>query len=339
MIPVMIDSGAFSAWRKKEAIDLQAYIAYIHEILAVAKGHDVLPVNLDVIGDAPASYANWLEMRKQGLNPLPVFHATTDTDYLKKYLHHTNYIGLGAVARMGDARRKVLLDSLWRRFLTNSSSLPTVKVHGMGVTSFTLMRRYPWHSVDSVSWLTPSVFGHLYVAQRVAGKWRFDLLPYTRDMSNKSGFRGKKGKHIETVGPKQRAQLQEYLDFIQIPYGKSRYEKGEEVVVEPGVCNDRILRAHMNFIFFARFANTLPWPRPMGAGDRPSLFNGLRVSNIDKTATGRPNTLMYFGGEGEGAEHFITKDYPNAGVLFSYYTLQNKQATHKRLRRILHQGK
>lgn len=146
IIPLMIDSGAFSAWTRKEVISLDEYISFLKK--HIVKYPDVVYVNLDVIGNGKASYENWMAMRAAGLNPLAIYHATTDERWLKKYLHHTDHLGIGALAKMPSSSRTIILDRLWTKWLLDGHHMPTCKVHGMGISSFRHMKRYPWHSVD-----------------------------------------------------------------------------------------------------------------------------------------------------------------------------------------------
>jgi hypothetical protein len=44
-----------------------------------------------------------------------------------------------------------------------------LKVHGFGLTVLSLMKRYPWFSVDSTSWVLTGRFGAIYVT-RADGK-------------------------------------------------------------------------------------------------------------------------------------------------------------------------
>ena len=83
-VELFLDSGAFSAWSQGKEINIEDYIQFIKE------HKDVIDVyaNLDVIGDAEATWRNQLRMEKAGLNPLPVFHYGEDISWLKNLLKH-----------------------------------------------------------------------------------------------------------------------------------------------------------------------------------------------------------------------------------------------------------
>lgn len=65
---VMVDSGAFSAWRSGMTVSLDDYVAFVKE----NEGRISRYVQLDVIGDEDATLANLAAMRRAGLDPVPV---------------------------------------------------------------------------------------------------------------------------------------------------------------------------------------------------------------------------------------------------------------------------
>lgn len=174
---VMLDSGAYSAWRKKTTIDIDQYIDF------VKRHSDVFEVcvNLDVIGDGRKSYENWIYLRKAGVNAMPVFHIGTDEGWLHKYMRKCDYVGIGAIANLSASRRFHGLNHVWKEFLSGSN----VKVHGMGLTDTQWLVRYPWHSVDSVSPVLQAAYGGIYVPRIEDGAFNFLKLDMYK-VSNKS---------------------------------------------------------------------------------------------------------------------------------------------------------
>lgn len=263
-IPLMIDSGAFSAERQKKPIALDDYIAFIKENVHGVPG--VVYVNLDIIGDGKHSYDNWIEMRAAGLDPLPVFHVTTDERWLKKYLHYTDHVGLGGLVKFqrADRFRTEMLDRLWLKWFVDSNRMPKIKVHGFGLTSFSHMLRYPWYSIDSTSWLVQGMYGKMYWPRRKDGRWLFEKRPDIISGSCRhSRERERRRQHMENVNPQERAQLEEYLKYIGLQYGKTKIVDGKEVIIEEGVSNNREMRLIVNVIYFLRHVQSLPWPRPL----------------------------------------------------------------------------
>ncbi len=271
-IRLFIDSGAYSAWTRGKVIDIDEYIAYLHEIIATYPKAEILYANLDVIGEGAASYKNWNIMRAEGLHPLPIYHASTDIKWLKRYLQKVDHIGLGAIANMSTPKRTWALDRLWAEFLIDDKQMPKVKVHGMGITSFPLMKRYPWHSIDSTSWLLVGAYGKVFLPRWRHGAWDFFAQPHVIAFSDDSPTRAQKGKHIDNVPPQVRRQLLDYLEFAGFKFGTNKKEKGSLVVVEEGVSNDHKKRVDLNAFFFAQFIQQLPYPRPFCVKRPKGLF-------------------------------------------------------------------
>jgi len=259
-IPLMIDSGAYSAFYQGGEVDIEEYIDFIKRIL-VGKP-DVVYISLDVINNGKATYKNWQRMKRAGLQPIPVYHAVTDEKWLQKYLAQTDHIAIGAVAKMASSQRKVALDRLWSNYLTDKEGWPLYKVHGFAVTGFSLMKRYPWHSLDSTSWLQSAMYGKVLVPHRRAGQWDYSRKPHSVFFSNRSPQIKNRGEHIETVSPLTRQLVLDYIAHLGSSYGVSKFDKeGKEEIVEPGICNDWMLRARMNAWFYTKFLAQLAWPR------------------------------------------------------------------------------
>lgn len=151
-----MDSGAFTAFTKNVVITPAQYADYIKST------DDLWSVKscLDAIGDAAGSYQNLKELEQLGVQVQPVFHCREDVSWLVKYLDEGyDYIFLGGMVPETTAWLLGWLDWLWGDYLTNKDGTARVKVHGFGLTDQKLMFRYPWHSVDSSSWLMTGVFG------------------------------------------------------------------------------------------------------------------------------------------------------------------------------------
>lgn len=141
-VELFLDSGAFSAESQKVHIDINEYIDFIKE------HEEVIDVyaNLDVIGNAEATWKNQMIMEKAGLKPLPVFHYGEDLKWLKKLLDKGySYISLGGMVPISTKDLFHWLDDLFSNYLTDHSGMPIVKVHGFGLTVLRLMLRYPWY--------------------------------------------------------------------------------------------------------------------------------------------------------------------------------------------------
>lgn len=191
-VKVFLDSGAFSAFTKGVQVDLDAYCRYIHDNADII---DVASV-LDGIGDPLKTFQNQDAMEKLGTKPLPCFHYGEDERYLEYYIERYEYITLGGMVPISKPQLKLWLDRIWSQYLCDKNGRPKIKVHGFGMTNFELMRRYPWYSVDSSSWVQIGSMGNI-------------LIPGlgTISISDTSPAIKEEGRHAETLTPLQRSGL------------------------------------------------------------------------------------------------------------------------------------
>ena len=149
---IFLDSGAFSAMTLGKDINIGEYCEFI--TLTGVRKYAVL----DVIGDAQGTYENFLFMRSEyDLSPIPVFHMGGTEDELKRLLAY-GHVALGGLVKSSNIDNHV--KKCWEIIL-KSPSPP--KVHGFGLTNIGMMKKYPWHSVDSSSYTGCRRFGRQLV--------------------------------------------------------------------------------------------------------------------------------------------------------------------------------
>lgn len=182
---VFLDSGAFSAFTMGVEVDLPKYCRYIKE------NEDIIDVAsvLDGIGDPLKTYQNQKEMERHGVSPLPCFHYGEDPRYLDYYIKNYEYITLGGMVPISTKQLYYWLDEIWEKYLTDGSGNPRLKVHGFGLTTIPLMKRYPWFSVDSSSWVQISANGSILLTSN------FKALP----ISCNSPARKIQNQHFDTL--------------------------------------------------------------------------------------------------------------------------------------------
>jgi hypothetical protein len=152
------DSGAFSAHTLGSSIDLRDYADWIerwrHRIHAYA--------SLDVLFDAEGTVRNTAALRELGLDPMPVFHLGSPLRVFKRYLDECSYVGVGGMASgaltMRDPRMWNYLDQLH-----GMAASAGVGLHGFGLSSWPVIRRFPWRSVDSSTPGTGYRYGRVQV--------------------------------------------------------------------------------------------------------------------------------------------------------------------------------
>lgn len=195
---VFLDSGAFSMWTKNVKIPVYEYCEYVEknrDIIRVEDG-DLMASVLDGIGDPLETYRNQLEMEWRGVRPLPCFHFGEDERYLEYYLSRYRYITIGGMVGKTTEQLTVWLDRIWNRYMLEGSGNPKAKFHGFGITSVSIMERYPWYSCDSSSWIQAAAFGSIYHPTHG---------PIA--VSSKSPARHDVGRHITTFTEPERRYL------------------------------------------------------------------------------------------------------------------------------------
>lgn len=98
-VPLILDSGAFSAYTSGGEVQLEEYA----EWATALAGRWQFAFNLDVLGDAKASLANWERMRVLGVETVPVIHyGDRPENVLPAYLAQgADRIALGGIAVSG----------------------------------------------------------------------------------------------------------------------------------------------------------------------------------------------------------------------------------------------
>lgn len=165
----ILDSGAYSAWTQGAVIDIDAYILFAQEhrsLFEVIVNLDIIPSTKgvpptpdQVEASAKLSWKNYKYISARGLHCMPVYHQGERDYWLHKMLDSgCDYVGISPANDKTPAQRRVWLDHVFR-ILTDSSGMPAVKTHGFGITAVPLLFRYPWYSVDSVTWVLLAAYG------------------------------------------------------------------------------------------------------------------------------------------------------------------------------------
>jgi hypothetical protein len=154
---LFLDSGAYSAFTKKQEIKIEQYGRFILKY----GPHFGVKANLDAIGDTgEISWDNLKRLEDMGCSVFPVFHYSDQEQYLTKILdRHYEFMALGGLVGASTKVLQSWLDHIWGNYLVRADGTPRINVHGFGLTSFPLMFRYPWFSVDSSSAVMTSIFG------------------------------------------------------------------------------------------------------------------------------------------------------------------------------------
>lgn len=226
-----LDSGAYSAWTRGTVIDLDEYCEFIKaniEQIDVYASLDVIPGRPGQIASererneaAEQSWWNYLYMREEGLDPLPVYHYGEAERFLDRMLEYgCDYIGIGGLVGVPADRRIMWLDPLFER-LTDSQGYPLVKTHGFGMTSIPLIFRYPWYSVDSTTWIKITANGAVYLpALGPGGEFVFDRIPAIISVSDQNDKQSTAGAHGNSLPKAAREILDRWLSYCGKTYAE-----------------------------------------------------------------------------------------------------------------------
>lgn len=221
-VDLFLDSGAFSAHTKGVIIDINDYIQFIKD------NRDNISVyaNLDVIGDAEATWQNQLKMEEAGLMPIPCFHLGEDLSYLRKYVDRYEYIALGGLAHVGKNKWQLFtwLNRCWD-IICDEDGYPKVKVHGFAVTTLKVLCKYPWYSVDSTSWVLTGRFGSIYVPETTNKGYVYGEKNQKISVSLQNPNIKKHDQHFSTFGPKTQERILQYIHDRGFKMGKSHLKK------------------------------------------------------------------------------------------------------------------
>lgn len=218
-------------------------------------------VNVDAIFHPELSYKalKYLE-NEHGLKPIPVLHYNTPMKWIARHIEEGyKFIGLGGLGQ--DASKDdyaMWADKAYDLICSTPDRKPTIKTHGFAMTSWYLIRRYPWWSVDSASWVKSSAYGVIYVPHMRDGKFTYDEKPYSIGVSAQSSFIAEGGKHIMRVAAGEREIIRKWLEYCGVKMGKVDKDGNE---VEYGVISHWGARARVNLLYYEGLRKSVPdWP-------------------------------------------------------------------------------
>jgi hypothetical protein len=151
----ILDSGAYSAWRKGIEINLADYIDFIK------KHHKYFThiISLDVIDNPIQSEINHLIMLEElpDLDIIPVFHAGESFEVLDYFIERKyTYIGISP-----NNGWKESVKQKWLSLVFTHYDFEGIKTHGLGYNSVLGLSKYPLSSADSSAYQLDSAYGVL----------------------------------------------------------------------------------------------------------------------------------------------------------------------------------
>lgn len=147
---VVIDSGAFTAWKAGKVIDINEYCSFIKNLPFEPWKYFML----DVIGDPIKTKKNYEIMLRQGLNPIPIFTRGDDIKELDEYYKTSDIVGIGGL--VGTKQNRGFVKGIMEKVKGR-------KVHWLGFTNANYISYYKPYMCDSSSWVSPLKFGCLKI--------------------------------------------------------------------------------------------------------------------------------------------------------------------------------
>tara|TARA_R110000803_G_scaffold51337_1_gene106192 strand:- start:7189 stop:7965 length:777 start_codon:yes stop_codon:yes gene_type:complete len=147
---LIIDSGAFTAYKTGRVIKLSEYIDFINSCPFKMKHY----ANLDVIGDADASMENYEIMLREGLSPVPVFTRGAPVKHLEKYFESSEVVAVGGIKSMKNT------EGFLHEVMKQADGR---KIHWLGYGKGEMLAKYKPYSCDTSSWLSGLRYGSMSV--------------------------------------------------------------------------------------------------------------------------------------------------------------------------------
>lgn len=147
-IDLLVDSGAFTAWKAKSFIALDDYCRFIEALPIEPWGY----FSLDVIGDPKQSMINYETMLRRGFKPIPIFTRGDDVMALEEYYSRSNVVGIGGL--VGTRGNKGFVKGVMER-------VGDRKCHWLGFSSLDFVKVYKPFGCDSSSLTASCRYGQV----------------------------------------------------------------------------------------------------------------------------------------------------------------------------------
>lgn len=243
-IPLALDSGAHSMYNKffspkteagktvtglanieladygyYKSPEFRKYLDSYMEYIKASAHLFEFTVTLDIIFNPEASWEIYKEIRSNGLNVMPVYHFGEDVKWLKKYMDETDYVGIGGIGQQTTKAAYLPFGERTWKVICDAKGRPRVKTHGFAMSSFELMTRWPWYSVDSTTVFTFSRNGAIMLPKQRTEKNRkeqfnFLVTPTIVPVTDR------RGDHVQHVAHHDRSgaistMISDYLRLVE----------------------------------------------------------------------------------------------------------------------------
>jgi hypothetical protein len=145
-IRFLLDSGAFTAWKKGSTINLDDYCKFIEKLPITPWRY----FNLDVVGNPKESFNNYQKMLERGFTPMPVFTRGEDVSMLEEYYKTSDVVAIGGLVKTNNNAGFVK---------GIMSKVKDRKVHLLGFAKLDFLKTYKPYMADSSRWANGALYG------------------------------------------------------------------------------------------------------------------------------------------------------------------------------------
>ena len=138
-VRLLIDSGAFTAWKSGKEINIEQYCEFIQSLPITPWKY----FSLDVIGSQNKTLINYEIMLKKGLSPIPVFTRGSNIEVLETYYKTSDVVGIGGL--VGTKNNCGFVKGIMK-------VIGNRKVHLLGFARLPFLKKYRPYMCDSSSW-------------------------------------------------------------------------------------------------------------------------------------------------------------------------------------------
>lgn len=165
---ILLDSGAFSRSAGVVDFTLQDYINFLHKYGKMFFAYITLDIPMRGVLTEEKIQHSYIEtqknleiLEKEGLSPVPVYQRKWNkVNILEEYLEKYDYICIGGTATGIFDNEEDMFKYLDIVFELNSKYKK--KLHGLGQTQDIVLKKYPFYTVDSTSWLQGTKSATIY---------------------------------------------------------------------------------------------------------------------------------------------------------------------------------
>ena len=238
---LMLDSGAFTAWKSGHLVKLPDLIRIYNEVIALVDLNKVkvFLISLDVIPGSPGKTATAQDVKlaiEESDRNFEVLHKEFGDIVVPVYHQNESEARLFEICNMADyicaSPRNDLPE--WTRVSWSEevhAKLPAGKrTHGLATTGSQMMSRVPWWSVDSAAWLFSGAMGKVDVLDDNM-KWvSLNISVESPDRFNQGKHYDNGDAHIKEVIEKRAAKHGIAIEKLRVDHMARKLLNGLEII-------------------------------------------------------------------------------------------------------------